>query len=291
MDNELGASWTVDPIVCRLLICGCIFLVRFCYKFHCRFLQTTHRHAELQSIFSLQCPVVPLLIRARCTTWSSKWTLCCPASSLLSALESDHRFPTICGSHAALHPLASRSRFYLTTTSVLLSQLYTLAPTTRGASILSFVRSGMDRPFRPICSSPSADFQSLRSLPNKSNRPCVFHTQTPSATRLRNQSCRARSSRTPRRCCPLAIVGQVDPLSTLWDVLTNLRYLRVSSSRLSQTTGPPSRTDGAEAQDTTHSLARVQFIAGKDNRACKPHRRGRSAGYDAQSRMRTVHSR
>ena len=37
MDDELGASWTVDRIVCRLLVCGCIFLFRFCCKFHCRF--------------------------------------------------------------------------------------------------------------------------------------------------------------------------------------------------------------------------------------------------------------
>ena len=55
---------------------------------------------------------------------------------------------------------------------------------------------------------------------------------------LRNQICRARSTRTPRRCCPPAVVAQVDLLSTLRDVSTNLRYLQGSSNRLSLTTSP-----------------------------------------------------
>ena len=55
---------------------------------------------------------------------------------------------------------------------------------------------------------------------------------------LRNQICRARSTRTPRCCCPPAVVAQVDLLSTLRDVSTNLRYLQGSSNRLSLTTSP-----------------------------------------------------
>ena len=88
------------------------------------------------------------------------WTLCCPASSLLSAFESDHRFPTICGSRAALHPLVYRSRFCLFTVAVSFPTLYTKAPTALGASTRSFQCSGTDRPSRTICSSQSADSKS-----------------------------------------------------------------------------------------------------------------------------------
>ena len=49
---------------------------------------------------------------------------------------------------------------------------------------------------------------------------------------------------------PLAVVAQVDPMSTLMDASTILQYLRVSSYKLSQTNGPSDRTDGAKAQNT-----------------------------------------
>ena len=103
------------------------------------------------------CWVFP--VKGKCAAWSSPWTLYCSASLLAIAQKSGHRFPTICGARAALLPTTFRSRFALTTCSVLFFPLYTIAPTTQGAQTRSFRRSGTDRPFRPICSSPSADFQ------------------------------------------------------------------------------------------------------------------------------------
>ena len=58
---------------------------------------------------------------------------------------------------AAWLPIALRSRFSLTTVSDCTPTLYRFARTTRRAQIRSFRRSGTDRPFRPICSLPSAD--------------------------------------------------------------------------------------------------------------------------------------
>ena len=112
-------------------------------------------------------------------TWSSYWPPLPVLTVVIVAQSSGHRCSPICGLRAALNPLASRSRFALSIVSVLLSTLYTITPTTQGVSIRSFTRSGTDRPFRPICSSPSADFQnSLRSIPNHLTH--VLHTSLPS---------------------------------------------------------------------------------------------------------------
>ena len=85
--------------------------------------------------------------------------------------------------HQSVVRAAQRSRLLLVPVSVqppfpTVSPHSTLtAPTTQGAQIRSFTRSGTDRPFRPICSKPPADFQMLRSLPN--NLPCDQHTIVP----------------------------------------------------------------------------------------------------------------
>ena len=73
------------------------------------------------------------------------------------------------GARSSALSAAPRSRFCLTTAAVSIPTLYTIAPTTRGASIRSFAWSGTDRPFRPICSSPFADFPTrcVRSLHNQ----------------------------------------------------------------------------------------------------------------------------
>ena len=95
--------------------------------------------------------------RGKCAAWSSHWPPLPVLTVVIVAQNSGHRCSPICGLRAALLPNASRSRFALTTCSVLFFPLYTIALTTQGAQTRSFRRSGTDRPFRPICSSPSAD--------------------------------------------------------------------------------------------------------------------------------------
>ena len=101
------------------------------------------------------CWVFP--VKGKCAAWSSHWPPLPVLTVVIVAQSSGHRCSPICGLRAALLPNASRSRFALTTCSVLFFPLYTIAPTTQGAQTRSFRRSGTDRPFRPICSSPSAD--------------------------------------------------------------------------------------------------------------------------------------
>ena len=95
--------------------------------------------------------------KGKCAAWSSHWPPLPVLTVVIVAQNSGHRCSTICGLRVALLPNASRSHFALTTCSVLFFPLYTIVPTTQGAQTRSFRRSGTDRPFRPICSSPSAD--------------------------------------------------------------------------------------------------------------------------------------
>ena len=120
----------------------------------CRTHQMAASTASPSSLVST-CWVFPT--RGQCTAGSSHWTFLLPASLSICAFKSGHRFLSNL-QHA--QPSTPRSRFCLTTVSVSIPTLYTIAPTTRGASIRSFRWSGTDRPFRPICRSPSADFQS-----------------------------------------------------------------------------------------------------------------------------------
>ena len=160
--------------------------------------------APPSSLFST-CWVFP--VKGKCTAWSSQWTLCCPVSFLISTQKSSHRFLYNLGARSTALSVASRSRFCPTTTSVALSQLYPSAPTTRGASIRSFIRSGTDRPFRPICSSPSADFPT-RCVRFPYNQLALrLPLLDAVCTLLRNQIVEARSPRAPRRCSPLAVIA------------------------------------------------------------------------------------
>ena len=91
---------------------------------------------------------------------SSQWTLLFPASLSICASKSGHRFLYNLGTRSSALSAAPRSRFCPITVSVSFPIHYPIAPTTPCESIRSFRRSGTGRPFRPICSSPSADFQS-----------------------------------------------------------------------------------------------------------------------------------
>ena len=95
--------------------------------------------------------------RGKCAAGSSYWTLLLLASLSICAFKSGHRFLSNL-QHA--QPSTPRSRFVLTTAAVSIPTLYRFARTTQRAQIRSFCWSGTDRPFRPICRSPSADFQS-----------------------------------------------------------------------------------------------------------------------------------
>ena len=86
---------------------------------------------------------------------------------------------------AALLQTASRSRFCPTTVSVSCSQLCSFALTTHSTQTRSFAWSGTDRPFRPICSSPSADSQ-LAAFDFHTNNPAT-NTLICRLVQLRNQ--------------------------------------------------------------------------------------------------------
>ena len=103
------------------------------------------------------CWVFP--IKGKCAAGSSYWLPLPVLTVVIAAHKSGHRCSPICGARSTALSSAPRSRFALTTAAVSIPTLYTLAPTTQGASIRSFRRSGTDRPSRPICSSQSADSQ------------------------------------------------------------------------------------------------------------------------------------
>ena len=98
-------------------------------------------------------------------SWTSFWTFSFPVSSFRCASKSGHRFLYNLLFRRAALLFASRSRFSLSTVSVLLSPLHTLALVTQRALIRSFVRSKTDRPSRTVgicrwqnCRSSSAAF-------------------------------------------------------------------------------------------------------------------------------------
>ena len=111
--------------------------------------------APPSSLFST-CWVFP--VKGKCAAGSSHWPPPPHLTVVIVARKSGHRCSPICGTRSTTLSAAPRSRFCLSTAVVSIPTLYTIAPTTRGASIRSFCWSGTDRPFRPICSSPSADF-------------------------------------------------------------------------------------------------------------------------------------
>ena len=82
------------------------------------------------------------------------------------------------GARSSALSAAPRSRFCLTTTSVCFPTLYSTAPSSHSAQIRSFSRSGTDRPFRPICSFPSADSQ-VAAYNLHTNEPCDLHSKMP----------------------------------------------------------------------------------------------------------------
>ena len=110
MDDELGASWAVDCNVCRLLVCGCIFLVRFCCNCHCKFckpltdLLSCNRSSLSSARLSLcsykQGALLGLLTGLLCQSGPSSWP----------RRFSDHRCSPICGElaqHRAPSPRCS----------------------------------------------------------------------------------------------------------------------------------------------------------------------------------------
>ena len=108
------------------------------------------------SVFSLQ-HLLGFPTRGKCAAWSSHWPPLPVLTVVIVAQNSGHRCSPIYGLRAALLPTTSRSRFALTTCSVLFFPLYTFAPTTPGAQTRSFQCSRTDRPSKTICSSQSAD--------------------------------------------------------------------------------------------------------------------------------------
>ena len=122
----------------------------------CRTHQMAVSTAPPSSLFGT-CWVFP--IKGKCAAGSSYWPPLPVLTVVIAARKSGHRYSPICGARSTALSLAPRSRFCLSTTSDCLPTLYTTAPTTPGASIRSFTRSETDRPFRPICSFPSADSQ------------------------------------------------------------------------------------------------------------------------------------
>ena len=145
--------------------------------------QTAASAATPSSLFSTGW-VFP--VKGKCAAWPSHWTCLFPASSFLCASKSGHRFlynlllrrPTLL--------FASRSRFSLSTVSVLLSPLHTLALVSQRALIRSFVCSKTDRPSRTvgICRWQNCRWQNCRSssaaFPFPQSSSCVFHSLTPS---------------------------------------------------------------------------------------------------------------
>ena len=222
--------------------------------------QTAASAATPSSLFSTGW-VFP--VKGKCAAWPSHWTCLFLASSFLCVSNSGHRFLYNLFFRRAALLFASRSRFSLSTVSVLLSPLHTLALVSQRALIRSFVCSKTDRPSRTsgICRWQNCRSSSAAFVFSQSSS-CVFHSLTPS-TLLRNQICRARPPRTPRRCRPPAVVAQVDLLSTLQDVSTNLRYLRVSSNRLSLTKAPIQNRRGRRhrtrlSRSHTHNTSRQE---------------------------------
>ena len=121
--------------------------------------------ATPSSLFSTGC-VFP--VKGKCAAWPSFWTCLFPASSFLCASKSGHRFLYNLLFRRAALLFASRSRFSLSTVSVLLSTLHTFALASQSALIRSFPFSKTDRPFRTfgICK-----LQTYRSL----SATFVFH--------------------------------------------------------------------------------------------------------------------
>ena len=139
---------------------------------------------------------------------------------VIVAQSSGHRCAPICGLRAALNPLASRSRFALSTVSVLLSPLYTIMPTTQGVSIRSFQSSETDRPSRTICSSRPADFQSLRLFPP--NLPCDLHTMLPTGFCFETKMSRASLLDARLPAVHLQRLGWSLVSATIFDLLLQL---------------------------------------------------------------------
>ena len=139
------------------------------------------------SLFST-CWVFP--VKGKYAAGSSQRTLLLPASLSIYAPKSGHRFLYNLGARSLAPSVVSRSCFCLSTVSVLFFPLYTLALTTPSASIRSFQSSRTDRPSRTICSSPPADFQSLRSFPP--NLPYDLHIMLP--TRCSSKTSLLRAS-------------------------------------------------------------------------------------------------
>ena len=176
------------PLVhfCRQLISfsGCLVHSQSCstqendssIKFY-RTHQMVASTAPPSSLFST-CWVFP--VKGKCAAGSSQWTLLLSASLSICASKFGHRFLYNLGTRSTALSVAPRSCFCPTTVAVSLPTLYPTAPTTPGVSIRSFCRSGTDRPFRPICSSPSADFQSC-CVQFLTNSPCDPHTMMPTS--------------------------------------------------------------------------------------------------------------
>ena len=130
--------------------------------------------ATPSSLFSTGC-VFP--VKGKCATWPSFWTCLFPASSFLCASKSGHRFLYNLLFRRAALLFASRSRFSLSTVSVLLSPLHTLALVSQRSLIRSFLCSKTDRPSRTlgICR-----WQTCRS----SSAAFVFHNLLPASSTL-----------------------------------------------------------------------------------------------------------
>ena len=118
--------------------------------------------ATPSSLFSTGC-VFP--VKGKCAAWPSFWTCLFPASSFLCASKYGHRFLYNLLFRRAALLFASRSRFSLSTISVLLSTLHTFALASQSALIRSFPCSKTDRPSRTSgicrwqnCRSSSAAF-------------------------------------------------------------------------------------------------------------------------------------
>ena len=153
-------------------------------------LQTTHRPVELQSTFSLQCPVVPLLIRARCTAWSSYWPPLPVWTVLLVTQISDHRCSPICGElaqHRPLSPLVPVSFCpplpSLFPNSECWQQPHQALPTVRSLGLERIDRSDQ---------SAARHLQILNSAATISTKqPCDLHTGPPTG-RASKPKCRGR---------------------------------------------------------------------------------------------------
>ena len=168
---------------------------------------------------------------------------------------------------AAWLPTAQRSRFCLTTVSVYIPTLYRFAQTTRRAQIRSFRWSGTDRPFRPICRSPSADFQSR----------CVRFPRLP--TSPASSTLRRR----PTYCSETKIVGRVLPgrldaavrsqsprrsiLSRLWEMSRRIFCTcEFPPAVFHETTVPSDRQTGWKRRTQRNQSGHAQHSTGKASR-------------------------